>query len=88
MRVTVRDKLVVGFGELIPMESGYYDSAYQYTATFTKDNEEPVTNLNRTLWCKQYNWTRLKKSLERLMNPTVYGVCAKGGLELVKDNIP
>ena len=51
MRVTVREKLVVGFGELIPMESGYYDSSYQYTATFTKDNEEPVTNLNRTSWC-------------------------------------
>ena len=29
MRVTVREKLVVGFGELIPMESGYCDSSYQ-----------------------------------------------------------
>ena len=79
MRVTVREKLVVGFGELIPMESGYYDSSYQYTATVSKDNEEPVANRNSTLWWKEYNWASLKKYLERLMNPTVYGVCASQG---------
>ena len=41
MRVTFRVKLVVGFGEWIPMESGYYNSAEQDTATVIKKNEEP-----------------------------------------------
>ena len=39
MMVTVQAKLVVGFGELVPMESGSYNSAEQDTATVTKENE-------------------------------------------------
>ena len=42
MMVTVPVKLVVGFGELIPMESGSDNSENQDTATVTKDNEEPA----------------------------------------------
>ena len=37
MRVTVQAKLVVGIGELIPMESGADNSADQVTAKVTKD---------------------------------------------------
>ena len=40
MRVTSQGKLVVGFGGLIPMESGYDNSAEEEKSTVTKDNEE------------------------------------------------
>ena len=39
MRVTFQAKLVVGFGELIPLESGYDKPEEQGTGTVTKDNE-------------------------------------------------
>ena len=39
MRVKVQSNLVVGFGELIPMESGYDTSVEQNTDMVTKDNE-------------------------------------------------
>ena len=41
MRVTVRSKLVVGYSELVPMESGSDNSSEQDTATVTKELEEP-----------------------------------------------
>ena len=37
----VQTKLVVGFGEFIPMESVADNSAEQNTATVAKDKEEP-----------------------------------------------
>ena len=70
------------------MESGSNNSAYHYTDTFTKDNEEPASKRNRALWCKEDNWKRLKKLLEILRNPTVVGVCDEGYLELGEDPIP
>ena len=36
MSVTVQAKLVVGYWELLPIESGYDNSSYQETATVTK----------------------------------------------------
>ena len=41
MRVKVQEKLVVGFGDFIPVESVDDNSAEQDTYTVTKDNEEP-----------------------------------------------
>ena len=38
MKVIVRAKLVVGLWGLIPMESGYDNSAEKYTDTVTKEN--------------------------------------------------
>ena len=38
MRVIVREILVVGFGDLIPMESGADNSVEQDTSTVTKEN--------------------------------------------------
>ena len=40
MRMAVGANLVVGFGELIPMESLYDNSEEYYISTVTKDNEE------------------------------------------------
>ena len=87
MRVTVRAKLVVGFGDLILMESGYDKSAEDVTTTVTKENEEPAEKRKRTSWWKEDKWPRLKKYLERLRNPMVDGVCDEGCLELGKDPI-
>ena len=42
MRVTVREKLVVGFGELIPVESGADNSAKQYISTGTNNTKKPA----------------------------------------------
>ena len=40
------------------------------------------------LWWKEENWPRLKKYLERLRNPTVYGVCDERYLGFGKDTVP
>ena len=88
MRVTVQANLVVGFGGLIPMESGYDSSAEKDTATVTKYNQEPSKNLKINYWWKEEIFPRLNKSPETLRNPTVDGVCDEGGLELGKDPFP
>ena len=75
MRVTVRTNLVVGYWELVPMESGSNNSSEQDTATVTKELEEPVSKQKKTLWCKEENWRTMKKALERRRNPAVNRVC-------------
>ena len=47
MRVIVRARLVVGYWELIPMESGADNSAGQDTSTVTKELEEPEAKRRR-----------------------------------------
>ena len=88
MLATVQAKLVLGFGDLIPMAPVHDKSADQDRATVNKQNEEPEAKLKRYLWCKEYNWSRLKKYLERLSNPTVDEVHDEGGLRLGEDPIP
>ena len=67
MRVTGRSKLV-GFGGLIPMESGCGNLSYQDTATVAKENLESSAKLKRNLWLKDDICSRLKKSLEKPSN--------------------
>ena len=74
MRVTVLAKLVVGYWELVPMESGSDDSSDQDTAKVTKELEEPAATRMRTLWWKEENWLTLKKALDRWKNPSINGV--------------
>ena len=52
MRVTVQAKLVVGYWDLVPMESGYDDSLDQDTDTVTKELEETSEKRKMTLWWK------------------------------------
>ena len=52
MRVEIQSKLVVGFGELIPMKSGYGTSEEWDISTVTKDNDKPDSKKNGTLWWK------------------------------------
>ena len=47
--MTVLAKLVVGYWELVPMESGSDNSSDQDTATVTKDLEEPAAKKMRIL---------------------------------------
>ena len=61
MRVTVQEKLVVIFWELIPMESGYDNSAEKDTDKVIKENEESTANQERDFWRKEENWSRLNK---------------------------
>ena len=49
MRVIAQAKLVVGFGELIPMKSGADSSSENYIDTVTNYNDEPEENRKRTL---------------------------------------
>ena len=53
IRVTAQANLVVGFGELIPMESGSDNSVEQNTVTVTKKNEELTAKRNRNFWWKE-----------------------------------
>ena len=87
MRVIVQEKLVVDFWDLIPMESVADNSVEQDTSAVTKDNQEPSAKQKSTLWLKEQNWPILNKSLERLMNPTLDGVCDEDNLELGKDTV-
>ena len=87
MRVTVREKLVVGYWELVPMESGADNSSEHDTATVTKYLEEPTAKRKRTLWWKEENCPRLEKATERQRNPSANGVCDAAFLELGKDPV-
>ena len=48
--VIVQAKLVVGYWELIPMESGAGLSAPQDTSTVRFEDERPVTKNQRNYW--------------------------------------
>ena len=88
MRVLVRGKLVVVFWELIPMELGANNSAYQDTATDTKQNQKPEKLQQSDLWWKEENCSMLMNAPERLRKPTLDGVCDDGYLELRQNTIP
>ena len=55
MRVTFGGKSVVGFWELVPMESGYDNSEEKDTYAVIKENKEPAEKLDRTSWWKDEN---------------------------------
>ena len=75
IRVKFKANLVLGYWELVSMESGSYNSSEQDTATVTKEVEEPEAKRMRILGWKEDNRTTLKKALERRRNPEVNGVC-------------
>ena len=55
MRVTVQAKLVVGYWDLIPMESGADNSSEQDISKVTKELEETEEKRMRNLWWKEDN---------------------------------
>ena len=64
MRVKVKAKLVVGYWEFTPTESGADNSAERDTSTVTKQLEEPVAKRKRDLCWKEENWSMLNKDME------------------------
>ena len=64
------------------MESGADKSSDKDTATFTKNLEEPEEKRKGDLWCKEENWPRLKKAMERRRDPAVNKVRDAACLEL------
>ena len=87
MRLIVREKLVIAYLELVPMESGDDNSSEQDTVTATKYLEEPAAKQKRYLLWKKENLQRMKKAMERQRNPWVNGVCNAASLELGKDPV-
>ena len=59
-KVVVREKLVVGYWELIPMESGDAFLALQDTSTVRVAEERRAGKKNRNHWWSEANWPRLK----------------------------
>ena len=88
MRVIIQEKLVVGYWELVPMESGADNSSDYDTSTVIKGLEEPQSKQKRTLWWKEENCPSLNKSMERRRNPAVNGVCDAACLDLGEDTVP
>ena len=75
MRVIVQAKLVVGYWESVPMESGSDNSSEQDTDTVTKELEELAAKRMMNLCWKEETRPRMKKSIERRRNTAVNGLC-------------
>ena len=87
-KVIVRAKLVVGYWELIPMESGAEFSAPQDTATFRVAEERRAEKKQRNHWWTETNWPRLKEDLVNIWYPFLRVQCDEACLELGLDPVP
>ena len=84
-KVIFREKLVVGYWDLIPMESGVGFLAPQDTATVRVEEERPAAKKQRNhLWTKD-NWPRLKETLVNSRYPYLRGKCDEACLVLGLD---
>ena len=84
-KVVVRAKLVVGYGELILMESCDEFSAPQDTATVRVAEERRTGKKKRNLWWSEANWPRIKEALVKSWYPSLRGQCDVACLELGLD---
>ena len=81
-KVIFQAKLVVGYWELIPTESGGGFSAPQETVTVRVAKEIPPAKKQRTSWWTEDNWPRLKKALMNSRCPDVIEQCGEYCLDL------
>ena len=88
VKVIVQAKLVVGYWELIPMESGAEFSAPQDTATVRVAEERRAGKKKRNHWWSEANWPRLKEALVNSRYPYLRGQCDEACLELGLDPVP
>ena len=86
-KVIFQAKLVVGYWDLIPMESGAILSAPQDTATVRVAKERPAAKKQRNYWRTEENWTRLKRALENSQYPSLRGQCDEACLKLGLDPV-
>ena len=88
VKVIVLEKLVAGYYELIPMESGSELSAPQDKSTFRVAEERRAVKKKRNHWCSEANWPRLKEDLVNSRYPSLRGQCDEACLELGLDPVP
>ena len=88
VKVAVRAKLVVGYWELIPMESWDEFSAPHDTSTVRVSEERRAGKKKSNQWWSQANWPRLKKALVKSRYPSLRGHCDVDCLELCLDRFP
>ena len=86
--VIVQEKLVVGYRELIPMESGAEFLAPQDTATVRVAKERSAAKKQRNRPWMEANCPRLKEALVDIWYPYLRGQCYEYCLELSFDPIP
>ena len=88
VKVIVRAKLVVGYWELIPMESWNECSAPIDTSTVRVSEERRVGKKKRNHWWLEANWQMLKEYLVKSRYPYLRGQCDVACLELGLDRVP
>ena len=88
VKVIVRANLVVGYWELIPMESWDEFSAPHDTSTFRVSEERRSGKKKRIQWWSQANWPRLKEALVNSRDTSLRGQCDVACLELGIDRVP
>ena len=87
-KVKLRAKLVVGYWELIPMESGSELSAPQDTSTVRVAEERRIAKKQSNhLWTED-NLPRIKESLLNSRCPSLRGQCDEACLKLGFDPFP
>ena len=72
-QVVVREKLVVGYWELIPMESRNEFSAPIDTSTVRVSEKRHAEKKKRIHWWSEANWPRLKDALVKSRDPNYRG---------------
>ena len=84
-KVIVQEKLVVGYCELTPMESGAELLAPQDTSTVRVVDERQTSKKHRNYFWTEDNWPRLKEALVNSRYPYLRGQCDENCLELGLD---
>ena len=87
-KLIVREKLVVGYWELIPMESWDECSAMHDTSTVRVSEERRAEKKKRIQWWSQANWPRLKRALVKSQDPSFRGQWDVACLDLGIDRVP
>ena len=87
-KVIVGAKLVVGYWELILMESGAELSALQDTATVMVAKEKRAAKKQRNHWWTEANWPRLKEASVSSRYPYLRRRCCEAFLGLGFDPVP
>ena len=86
-KVIVREKLVAGYWELIPMKSGDVLLAPHDTATVMVAEERRLEKKQKNNWWTEANWSRLKEALVNSRYPTLRGQSDEVCLELGFDPV-
>ena len=88
VKVIVQAKLVVGYWELIPMESWDECLAPYDTSTVRVSEERRAEKKKRIQWWSQANWPRLKEALMKSRDTSFRGKWDVACLYLGIDRVP